>query len=161
MTQTCHFIYLYFHFFLIFNFALLIFSRSNTGSPGQDTGVGSLSVLQGIFPTQGPNPGLLHCRRILYQLSHKGSPSMVNGNILNKIKESIQNEGDLGFEPWFGNISWRRERLSWPGEFHGLYCPWGRKESDMTERLSLWLWTHQSVSGKNPENCKSQVCILL
>ena len=33
----------------------------------------SLSLLQGIFPTQGSNPGLLHCRRILYQLSHKGS----------------------------------------------------------------------------------------
>ena len=43
-------------------------------SPGQDTGVGSLSLLQGIFPTQGSNPGLLHCRWILYQLSHKGSP---------------------------------------------------------------------------------------
>ena len=43
-------------------------------SPGQNTGVGSLSLLQGIFPTQGSNPGLPHCRRILYQLSHKGSP---------------------------------------------------------------------------------------
>ena len=42
-------------------------------SPGQNTGVGSLSLLQGIFPTQGLNPGLLHCRQILYQLSHKGS----------------------------------------------------------------------------------------
>ena len=41
-------------------------------SPGQDTGVGSLSLLQGIFLTQGSNPGLLHCRRILYQLSHQG-----------------------------------------------------------------------------------------
>jgi len=38
------------------------------------TRVGSLSLLQGIFPTQGSNPGLLHCRQILYQLSHKGSP---------------------------------------------------------------------------------------
>ena len=37
-------------------------------------GVGSLSLLQGIFPTQGENPGLPHCRWILYQLSHKGSP---------------------------------------------------------------------------------------
>ena len=36
-------------------------------------GVGSFSLLQGIFPTQGSNPGLLHCRRILYQLSHKGA----------------------------------------------------------------------------------------
>ena len=38
------------------------------------TGVGSLSLLQGIFPTQELNPGLPHCRQILYQLSHKRSP---------------------------------------------------------------------------------------
>ena len=43
-------------------------------SSGQNTGVGSCSLLQGIFPTHGSNPGLLHCRWILYQLSHKGSP---------------------------------------------------------------------------------------
>ena len=43
-------------------------------SPGQNTGVGSLSLLQGIFPTQELNPGLPHCRRILYQLSNKESP---------------------------------------------------------------------------------------
>ena len=42
-------------------------------SPGQNTGVGSLSLPQGIFLTQGPNPGLLHCRWILYQLNHKGT----------------------------------------------------------------------------------------
>ena len=46
-------------------------------SPGQDTGVGSLSLLQGIFPTLGSNPGLPHCRWILYQLSHKGSPRIL------------------------------------------------------------------------------------
>ena len=46
-------------------------------SPGQNTGMGSLSLLQGIFPTQGLNPGLPHCRRILYQLSHKGSPRIL------------------------------------------------------------------------------------
>ena len=38
-------------------------------SPGQNTGVGSLSLPQGIFPTQGLNPGLPHCKRSLYQLS--------------------------------------------------------------------------------------------
>ena len=43
-------------------------------SPGQNTGAGSLSRVQGIFPTQGLNPGLPQCRWILYQLSHKGSP---------------------------------------------------------------------------------------
>ena len=42
-------------------------------SPSQNTGADSLSLLQGIFPTQGSNPGLLHCGHILYQLSHKGS----------------------------------------------------------------------------------------
>ena len=42
--------------------------------PGQNTGVGSLSLLQAIFPAQESNPGLLHCRWLLYQLSHKGSP---------------------------------------------------------------------------------------
>ena len=46
-------------------------------SLGHNTGVGSLSLLQGIFPTQGSNPGLLHCRWILYQLSHEGSPRIV------------------------------------------------------------------------------------
>ena len=43
-------------------------------SPGQNTGVGSCSLLQGIFPTEGVNPSLPHCRWILYQLSHQGSP---------------------------------------------------------------------------------------
>ena len=46
-------------------------------SPGQNTGVGSLSLLQGIFPTQGLKPGFPHCRQILYQLSHKGSPRIL------------------------------------------------------------------------------------
>ena len=45
-------------------------------SPGQNTGVGSLSRLQQIFPTQEEDQGLLHCRRILYQLSHQGRPSI-------------------------------------------------------------------------------------
>ena len=44
-------------------------------SPGQNTGVGSRFLLQGIFPTQGSHPGLPHCRQILYQLSHEGSPT--------------------------------------------------------------------------------------
>ena len=46
-------------------------------SLGQNTGVGSLSLLQGIFPTQGSNPALLHCRWILYQLSHKRNPRIL------------------------------------------------------------------------------------
>ena len=46
-------------------------------SPGQNIGVGSLCLLQGIYPTQRLNRGLPNCRRILYQLSHKGSPTVM------------------------------------------------------------------------------------
>ena len=51
-------------------------------SPGQNTGVGSRFFLLGIFPTQGLNPGLQHCGRILYLLSHQGSPVVVAGRPL-------------------------------------------------------------------------------
>ena len=43
----------------------------------QNTGMGNLSLLQGIFPTQGSSPGLPNCRQILYQLSHKGNPRIL------------------------------------------------------------------------------------
>ena len=46
-------------------------------SLGQNTGVSNLSLLQGTFPTQGLNPGFPHCRQIFYQLSHKGSPRIL------------------------------------------------------------------------------------
>ena len=52
-------------------------------------------------------------------------------------KESACNGGDLGSMPGLRKIPWRKEWLStpvfWPGEFHGLYSPWSRKELDMTE----------------------------
>ena len=48
-------------------------------SPGQNSGVGSLSLLQGIFPTHGSNPGLPNWRQILYQVSHKGNPTTLKG----------------------------------------------------------------------------------
>ena len=47
---------------------------SSRNSPGWNSGVYSLSLLQGTFPTQGLNPGLLYHRWIIYKLSHKGSP---------------------------------------------------------------------------------------
>ena len=58
-------------------------------SPGQHTGVGSLSLLQGIFPTQRLSPGLPHCRHILYLLSHKGKDR--NGKDLTEAEEMKKN----------------------------------------------------------------------
>ena len=53
------------------------------------------------------------------------------------------------FNPWVGNIPWRRERLPspvfWPVEFHGLYNPWGFKESDMNEQLSLHMHLYACI----------------
>ena len=51
--------------------------NSPWNSPGQTIRVGSLSLFQGFFPTQGNNLGILHCRQILYQLSHKGTPRIL------------------------------------------------------------------------------------
>ena len=51
--------------------------HSPWNSPGQNSRVGSHSLLQGILPTQGLNAGLPHCRQILYQLSHQGSPRIL------------------------------------------------------------------------------------
>ena len=47
-------------------------------SPGNNIGVGCPFLLQGIFPTQGSNPGVLHCRWILYRLSHQGNKTKLN-----------------------------------------------------------------------------------
>ena len=56
-------------------------------------------------------------------------------------KESACNAGDLGSIPGLGTSPEEGKGLPtpvfWPGEFHGLYSPWGRKESDTTEQLSL------------------------
>ena len=60
-------------------------------SPGQNTGIDSLSILQGIFPTQGLNPSLPHCRGILCQLSHKGSQCVIYVlNTFLELNEELQ-----------------------------------------------------------------------
>ena len=69
---------------------------STWNSPGQNTGVGSLSLLQGIFPTQGLNPGLLHCRQVLYQLSHRGSPRILEWVAYPFSTESSQPRNQTG-----------------------------------------------------------------
>ena len=73
------------------------------------------------------------CKRVRHGLVPNGSAG----------KESAYNAGDLGSIPGLGRYPGEGERLPtpvfWPGKFHGLYSPWGGKESDMTERLSLSL----------------------
>ena len=82
-------------------------------SPGQNTGVSSLSLLQGIFPTQ---PGLLHCRQILYQLNHKGNP-----RILEWVTYPFSS------------------RSSWPRNWTGVSCIAGGFFTSWAKREAHWL----------------------
>ena len=111
-------------------------------SPGQNIGVGSLFLLQGIFPTQGSNPGLPHCRWILYQLSCKWPVASQVALVGKEHACQCRRRKRSRLVPWVGKIPWRR---AWqptlvflPGESHGQrnlagYGPQGHKESDMTE----------------------------
>ena len=122
-------------------------------SPGKNTGVGSLSLLQGIFPTQELNPGLPHCRRILYCLSHQGSP---------RILEWVAYPFSRGFPQPRNRLrrrQWQPTPVLLPGKSHGQRSlvggsPWGREELDTTE----WLHFHFSLScigegNGNPLQC--------
>ena len=137
-------------------------------SPGQNTGVGSLSILQGTFPTQGSNLGLLHRGQILYQLSYKGSPrilewaahsfsswssqprnwtwvSFIAGRLFTNwaIKENRQCRR-CRFNPWIGKISWSRKTcfsiFSW--RIPRTEEP-GRLQSMELQRIGHdWAWMH-------------------
>ena len=79
----------------------------------QNTGVGSFSLLQGIFPTQGLNPGLQHCRWNLYQLSHKGSP---------RIRE-------WAAYPFFCGSSWPKNPTGVSCLAGGFFTSWAKREA--------------------------------
>ena len=70
-------------------------SATPWNSPGKNTGVGSCSLLQGIFLTQGLNPDLLHCGQILCCLSHQGIPEATEdeGEIDSKEKQESGRKG--------------------------------------------------------------------
>ena len=75
-------------------------------SPGHNTGVGSLSLLQGIFPTQGSNPALPHCRWVFYQLSHKGSPRTLGCLVKSSFSSSHVRMWKLGHKESWAPKNW-------------------------------------------------------
>ena len=124
------------------------------GSPGKNTGAGCHFLLQGIFLTQGSNPGLLHWRWILYHLNHQGGPRLLDSRKLLSLKGFKKSYlissaslvaqtvsvclqcGRPGLDPWVGKIPWRRKwqptPVLLPGKFCGLrnlvgYSPWGHR----------------------------------
>ena len=68
--------------------------------PGKNTGVGCHALLQGIFPTQGSNPGLLHCRQILYHLSHQVKLNTVVYN--SELQKDLYLKPEILLYHWIG-----------------------------------------------------------
>ena len=108
-------------------------------SPGQNTGVGSLSLLQGIFPAQGLDPGLPYRKWILYQPSHKGSP-----RILQWVAY-----------PFSSGSSWPRNQtrvFCFAGEF---FTNWAIRETPINTLITLWdKWCFDLRCNKKSHYCK-------
>ena len=126
--------------------------HSPWNSSGQNTEMGSHSLLQGIFPTQGLNPGLLHCRQILYQLSHKGSP-----RILAWVAY-----------PFSSRSSWPRNWTRVSCIAGGFFTNWAIREVQSIQvwpiSNPLWLysagddWIQGIRSDRVPEELCTEVC---
>ena len=82
---------------------------------------GSLSLLQGIFPTQGLNPGLPHCRQILYQLSHKGSLRIL----------------DWVAYPFSRGSSWLRNQTGVSYIAGGFFTNWAMREAHLSSSFNF------------------------
>ena len=102
-------------------------------------GVGRLSLLQGIFPAQGSNPRLLHCRHIVYQLNHKGSPRILEWVAYPFSSGSSRPANGTGVSCITGGFftSWHKGILEWvaypfssgssrPRNWTGVSCIAGR-----------------------------------
>ena len=103
-----------------------------------DSSFGKESTCNAGYPSSIPGSGRSAGEGIGYHSSILGLPWWLSW------KRICLQCGRPGFDPWVGKIPCRRERLPtpvfWPREFHGLYSPWGCKELDMTEQLSLSIY---------------------
>ena len=112
-------------------------------SPGQNTGMCRLSLLWRIFPTQGWKPGLPHCRQILYHLSHRGSPRILERVAYPFSSGSYQPRNGTGvsctagrfFTNWAISEEIRKSRKS---SYISSVHFWQRCESILMEKSSLF-----------------------
>ena len=102
-----------------------------------DSSVGKESACNAGDPSSLPGSGRSPGEGIGYPLHYFGA------SLVAQLVKNLPAVKETRFASWVGKVPWRRERLHtpvfWPREFHGLYSPWGHKESDTTERLSLSL----------------------
>ena len=107
-------------------------------SPDQNTGVGSCSLLQGIFPAQGSNPGLPHCRQILYQLSHKGSPKE-SGNVTKWENRSLVLSQKITYKIY----EFYTKHIYWALDNHWIVL--GVVKSQRTRNSSMLVKSHSHI----------------
>ena len=107
----------------------LLFGLDPDGSVGKESACNTGDT--GSVPGLGRCPG----EGIGYPLQYSWA------SLVAQLVKNLHTMWRPGFNSWVGKISWRRERLPipvfWPREFHRLYSPWGHKESDKTEEISL------------------------
>ena len=115
-------------------------------SAGKDTGVDYHALLHGIFPTQGLNPGLPHCRQILYQLSHQGSPRKLEWVAYPFSRGSSQPRTWTGVSCIAGGFftSWATKLCMWVGALQNRVQP--DKQGRGLGRCGLILGSKSSLS---------------
>ena len=120
-------------------------------SPGQNTGVGSLSLLQGIFPNQGSNPGLPHRRWILYQLSHNGSHTLSPPFRISRPHSLLQTTKESSLCCFSG------AGKAW-GQAETLKTLWGGlpQGSSVTAPPVWGAWAQSLVGELDPTCCSSE-----
>ena len=121
-------------------------------SPGQITGVGSRALLQGIFPTQGLNRGLPHCRQILYQLSHQGSLWPGGERQTDTQTGDSSSEGSLALSVFNDTPRWLLRPMigkirAHPGGQTGKHWVKVVLSSSQGPRLTRWPGAPQKVGG--------------
>ena len=117
-------------------------------SPSQNIGVDSCSLLQGIFPTQGLNPGLLHCRQILYQLSHQGNPRILEwvAYPFSRASSWPRNQTRVSCIARGFFTSWATRAMVFPVVMVMYGCEsWTIKKAEhrRTDAFELWCWRRQ------------------
>ena len=108
--------------------------------PDKNTGVGSCSLLQGIFPIQGSNPGLSHCRWILNQLSHQGSPRILawSGDYSPVLAHGLQELSHMGLvSPQHVGSSQIRDQTHFPCVGRQILYHWATREAP--QMTKFWL----------------------
>ena len=106
-------------------------------SPDKNSGMDSHSLLQGLFPTQGSNPGLLNCRQILYHLRHQGSPVVYSRKLIIAFLCKLFAMQQISVQMHFSLLLPCHFLKDFPHqvscEYQSFWCHWAKANSDLNK----------------------------